>query len=255
MATAGRDTVKAPKDAAALGAHARGVMRALDRAALATVRPDGGAPYASLVMAALDDAARPLLLISDLAEHTKNLRADGRASLLFDATPGLDSPLTGTRVTVQGVLAPCDDAAALARYVRRHPEAEMFTGFKDFALWRMAVERAHMVAGFGAIDWIGSEALLPPGLAAPALAEAEADICEHMNADHADAVALFARHLAGMEGEGWEMTGIDPEGCDLRLGGAVARVEFDAPIDRPDAARRALVEMTGKARRKAAEKA
>ena len=101
------------------GAIARGVMRAVDRATLATnVRgdqPEAGAPYASLVLAALDHDASPLLLISTLADHTRNLAADPRVSLLFDGTIGLDEPLTGPRVSVQGRAARSDDPRHRAR--------------------------------------------------------------------------------------------------------------------------------------------
>ena len=89
----------------------RDLIRSSDRAVLSTAMTGDGWPYGSLVMTACDHAARPLLLISDLAEHTKNLGADTRASLLFDGTAGLDSPLTGARVTVMGRLAPTEDAA------------------------------------------------------------------------------------------------------------------------------------------------
>jgi putative heme iron utilization protein len=242
---------KEKKSPEQVAAQARAVIRGLDRAALATLTADG-APYASLAMVALDAACRPLLLISELAEHTKNLHGNPRASLLYDATVGLDSPLTGARVTVQGEMAKCDDADAAARYVRRHPEAEMYFQFRDFAIWRMDASRAHMVAGFGAIDWIEADALLPPFLDAPDLAEAEADICEHMNADHADALALIARQIAGRDGDGWTMTGIDPEGCDLRRDGAVARVAFADPIAGPGDARAALVALASAARKTAA---
>src|SRR5690349_7870141 len=95
------------------GAIARGVMRAADRATLATLvrgdQPDAGAPYASLVLVALDHDASPLLLISALADHTRNLAADPRVSLLFDGTAGLDEPLTGPRVSVAGRAARNDD--------------------------------------------------------------------------------------------------------------------------------------------------
>lgn len=230
-------------------AAARAVIRAADRAVLATALAEDGTPYASLVMVALDTAARPLLLISALAEHTRNLAANPRASLLFDGTAGLENPLTGPRVTVLGTFAPTDDRAAKDRYLRRHPEAGAFAGFGDFALWRMEVARAHMVAGFGAIHWIGGDALLPAAIAAPALAEAEAGICDHMNTEHVDAVQLYARKLLGKPGEGWRMTGIDPEGADLRLEGSVARLGFDAPVRDAAEAREALVALVGRARK------
>ena len=230
------------------GDTARRVIRAADRAVLATALADGGWPYASLAMVACDHAANPLLLLSDLAEHTTNIAADSRASLLFDGTAGLDNPLTGARVTVLGRLAPCDDATALARYIRRHPDAEAYLDFTDFRLYRMAVERAHLVAGFGEIHWIEASGLLFGTAQDGALAGQEAGIVAHMNEDHGDALTLYAERLLGLAGAGWSMTGIDPEGCDLRRTGAGARSAFDRPVDDSGAARAALVDLVKRAR-------
>src|SRR5690348_9055131 len=138
------------------GAIARSVMRAADRATLATImrndQPEAGAPYASLVLAALDHDASPLLLISTLADHTRNR----------------------------------------ARFLARHPGAAMYAGFKDFAFYRLDATRAHLVAGFGRIHWIAPGDLLLDVRGSAPLAESEASIIEHMNADHADAVQLYA---------------------------------------------------------------
>lgn len=128
------------------------VIAAADRAVLATSQ--AGWPYASLVLPALDATGAPLLLLSDLAEHAKNLKADPRCSLLFDGTGGLEDPLTGPRVTVMGEARPVVDADLLARFVARHPSAEIYAGFGDFQLYRMTVARVHLVAGFGHIHWI-----------------------------------------------------------------------------------------------------
>ena len=143
-------------------------MRAADRATLATVmrgdQPDAAGPYASLVLVALDHDASPLLLISTLADHTRNLAGDARVSLLFDGTAGLDEPLTGPRVSVQGTAQRTDDPRHRARFLARHPGAAMYAGFKDFAFYRVAVSRAHLVAGFGRIPWIaGTDLLLDVG--------------------------------------------------------------------------------------------
>lgn len=226
----------------------RRLMRACDRAVLSTALVGSGWPYGSLVMTACDHAARPLLLISDLAEHTKNLGADARASLLFDGTVDMDNPLTGARVTVTGRLTATDDAALIARYTARHPDAEMFLGFADFHLFEMEVDRAHIVAGFGAIHWIDSADLLFDTTGFEDLALAEADIVEHMNADHDDAVALYATKLLGLAAGDWKMTGVDPEGCDLRDGGKTARLDFDKPAGDAEAARANLVRMVKAAR-------
>jgi len=198
------------------------------------------------VMAAVDPSARPLLLLSDLADHTRNLRADPRVSLLFDSTVGLELPLTGARASVQGRITPCDEPQALSRYVARHPDAEAYAGFRDFRLYRVEVERAHLVAGFGRIHWIPAEHILVPET--PELAGREADIVGHMNEDHADAVQLYARRLLGRTGEGWRMTGVDAEGADLRLGGETARLWFDTPVHNADECRVELVRLVKKAR-------
>lgn len=226
---------------------ARGVARQADRAVLSTATADHGWPYGSLVMAACDMDASPLLLISELAEHTKNLATDDRASLLFDGTAGLDNPLTGARVTVLGRLARCDDDALKARYLARHPAASEFAGFGDFALYRMAVERAHIVAGFGVIHWIEAADFLYDMTDAEELAERASDIVSHMNQDHGEAVALYATSLLARNEGPWTMTGIDPEGCDLRCGGEVARVTFETPVHGAQAARKALVELVERA--------
>jgi putative heme iron utilization protein len=234
------------------GAIARGVMRGADRATLATVmrgeQPDTGAPYASLVLAALDHDASPLLLISTLADHTRNLAADPRVSLLFDGTAGLDEPLTGPRVSVQGTAKRTDDPRHRARFLARHPGAAMYAGFKDFAFYRVEPARAHLVAGFGRIHWIEAGGLLLDVRESAPLAKSEPGIIEHMNADHADAVQLYASRLLSRGGEGWRMTGIDPEGADLRLGGAVARLPFERPVHDSDSARAELVRLVKHAR-------
>ncbi|BBK35402.1 pyridoxamine 5'-phosphate oxidase [Allostella sp. ATCC 35155] len=226
---------------------ARRLMRAIDRAALATVQRDAaGWPLASLVLVASDAAGRPLLLLSDLADHSRNIAADGRVSLLFDGTVGLDRPLAGQRLSLLGRAAIVEDGAARARYLARHPDAAAYAGFGDFRLYRVEPERAHLVAGFGRIRWIGADRLGPP--ADPvALAEAEAGIVAHMNADHCDAVQLYAR-VAGSREPGWRMTGVDVEGCDLRFGAAVLRVDFAEPCADAGAVRKELVRQVRAAR-------
>jgi len=226
----------------------RRLIRAADRASLATRLVDGDWPYASLVMSACAFDGSPLLLLSDLAEHGKNLARDSRASLLFDGTRGLDNPLTGLRVTAVGRVVPIADPDLTARYLRRHPDAEMYFEFKDFQLYRMAVERVHAVAGFGAIHWLAGEAVLYPAGTAHDLAAAEANVVAHMNDDHADAVGLYASRLLGLRDGGWRLTGIDPEGIDLRSGGTVARLNFARPIAGPEDARGELVALVKQAR-------
>lgn len=239
-----------------VAATARRLLRRLDRAALATrlAGADGqgadlqGWPYASLVLVAVDHDGSPLLLLSDLAEHSRNIVADGRVALLFDGTAGRTDPLTGPRLTVLGRAARSEDARGRARFLGRHPGSALYAGFADFAFYRVAVERAHLVAGFGRIDWIAREDLLFDTSATGALAEREADIVAHMNADHADALDLIATRLLGRGGDGWRMTGIDPEGFDLRREGEVARAEFGTVVGDAESARTELARLTREAR-------
>lgn len=234
------------------GEQARHLVRSLDRASLATRSAGDGWPYASLVMSACDHDGTPILLLSTLAEHTKNILSDGRASLLFDGTQGLDSPLTGARVTVLGTLRKTADPRHRARYLARHPDAAGYIGFADFSLYCLDVARAHLVAGFGAIHWIDRDAVVWDTSRAGDLAEHERDIVSHMNDDHADAIDLYAGAILGLPGSGWTMTGIDPEGIDLRAEGRTARLDFDLPVADPGAARAALVELVKTAREKTA---
>ena len=178
------------------GTQTRALIRAADRAALATAdRNASGWPHGSLVLCACDHGGAPLLLISDLAEHSQNLTADSRLSLLFDGTAGLADPLTGARASVMGRAVKDGDPDHLARYVARHPSASGYAAFADFHLYRVEIERAHLVAGFGAIDWIDAGDIGFDTTGSHDLAGAEADIVRHMNTDHADAVGAVAHSL------------------------------------------------------------
>lgn len=227
-------------------------MRSVDRAYLGTtMRPDApgaGQPYTSLVLVALEHDASPILLVSTLADHTKNMLASPAVSLLFDGTQGLDEPLTGPRVAIQGTARQSADPQHAARYVARHPGAAMYSGFKDFAFWRVEITRAHLVAGFGRIHWIEPADVAYGASGAATLGDAEAEIIAHMNGEHADAVQLYAAKLLGRTGGDWILTGVDPEGADLRRGGEVARLNFDKPVHDADQARTELVRLVKRAR-------
>src|SRR5579872_4188235 len=176
------------------GRSCRRLMRSQVHAVLATSLADGAStrPYASLVAVACDTDASPLLLISDLAQHSRNIAADGRVSLLFDgegSSAGSD-PLAEPRLSLLGVAVRHDDERCRARFVARHPGAAQYAGFGDFHLYRVEIGRGHLVAGFGRISWI-EPSELRFAADASALAAAEADIVAHMNADHADVLALY----------------------------------------------------------------
>ncbi|MEC9346484.1 MAG: DUF2470 domain-containing protein [Pseudomonadota bacterium] len=230
------------------GERSRWLMRSQPTAVLSTGLGADGWPYGSLVLVAADHDATPLLLISTLAEHTKNILRDNRVSLLFDGTAELEERLTGARVTVLGHAVKSDLPRHRDRFVARHPSAAMYAGFGDFAVYRIEVARAHIVAGFGRIDWVEPAELMFDASAAGALAEAEAEIVAHMNTDHADAVALYANVLRGRPGVGWRISGVDPEGIDMARPGDHCRMAFPSPVTDANQARAALVRLVRTAR-------
>jgi putative heme iron utilization protein len=227
-------------------ATARLLVRRATTAALATLAE--GWAYPSLVQVATDAAGRPLLLLSDLAEHTRNVKSDDRVGLLFDATAGLAEPLTGARLSLLGrarVTAAPEDRA---RYLARFPASAQFADFKDFRLYRVEPERAHLVAGFGRIHWVVADDLRLGDDLARAAAALEAGVVAHMNRDHADAVRLMAERLVGVAGDGAMLCGFDAEGCDIRIGAAVHRVPFPAAVADAEAARATLAALARQAR-------
>jgi putative heme iron utilization protein len=228
------------------GVFGRRLVRGRDRAALATSLR--GAPYASLILVVADLDASPLILLSDLAQHSRNIAFDPRVSLLLDATQGHLDPLTGPRLTLIGRAEAVEDARGLARFTAHHPTSAIYSGFGDFHLYRVTAERGHLVAGFGRIHWIGGRQLRFSADTAQ-LAAAEPDILRHMNEDHPATIANYARRLLSRPGSGWRMTGIDPEGVDLRAGGETARLEFAAPVLTAQAAHVALAELAERARK------
>jgi putative heme iron utilization protein len=217
--------------------------------ALATLMPASGDPYCSLVNVATAIDGAPILLLSSLALHTRNIVADGRVSLMLDERKEGD-PLEGARVMLMGTAAASNNADARAAYLRRHAEAEMFANFADFAFYRMEINRAHLVAGFGRIVDLGPRDILTDVSDAQALIEAEADAIAHMNADHADACRLYATKLLGAPDGHWHCVGIDPEGIELQHGRTALRLVFPQRITAPGPLRAVLKQLADEARTK-----
>ncbi|HZQ12188.1 MAG TPA: DUF2470 domain-containing protein [Pseudolabrys sp.] len=226
---------------------AKKLMREGRSAALATLMAGSGDPYCSLVNVASAPDGSPLLLLSKLALHTKNVLADPRASLMLDERKAGD-PLEGARVMLMGTLAATDDTAARAAYLRRHPDAEMYAGFADFAFYRMDIDRAHLVAGFGRIVDLAARDILTDLAGAEALQAAEDEAVAHMNADHAQACRLYATRLCGAPDGEWKCVGVDPEGIELQLGRMALRLTFPQRVTAPGPLRAVLKELAARGR-------
>ncbi|MGH6682971.1 MAG: HugZ family protein [Pseudolabrys sp.] len=225
---------------------AKKLLREGRSGALATLTAGKGDPYCSLVNVATDAAGAPLMLLSRLAIHTKNLLADPRVSLMLDERKAGD-PLEGVRVMLMGSCSKNPDSSAASIYLRRHPEAEQFAGFADFAYYRMTIERVHLVAGFGLIVDLQPAELLTDVSSAQALIDAEGEAIAHMNADHAEACRLYAtKLLGGADGE-WRCVGIDPEGLELQNGRAALRLFFPQRVTAPGPLRAVLKQLADEA--------
>ncbi len=226
---------------------AKKLLREGRSGALASLMPGSGDPYCSLVNVATAADGAPLMLLSTLAIHTKNLLADGRVSLMLDERKEGD-PLEGARVMLMGTCSKNTDSSAASSYLRRHPEAEQFASFGDFAFYRMQIARAHLVAGFGRIVDLKPAEILTDVSDAGALLAAEADAIAHMNADHAEACRLYATKLLGAADGDWRCAGIDPEGIELQKGSVALRLPFPQRVTAPGPLRAVLKQLAEQAR-------
>jgi len=231
-------------------ALARSLLRRSRQGALATLVPGSGDPYCSLVNVASHPDGSPILLISRLARHTQNILSDSRVSLMVDERAEGD-PLEGARIMLAGRAeqAAADEVAGLSRrYLAAHPSAEAFVEFKDFSFFRIKPSGAHLVAGFGRIVDLEPAGFLTDLSGAEALLEAEQDAVDHMNADHREAINLYATRLLGAQAADWRCTGCDPEGIDMQAGTKALRLQFPRRITSPAALRKVLKELAEQAR-------
>ena len=229
---------------------ARSLLRRRRQGALATLTADSGDPYCSLVNVASYADGSPILLISRLALHTKNILADSRVSLMLDERAEGD-PLEGSRIMLAGRAdeAGADDLPVLRRrYLNAHPSSKAFVNFNDFSFFRIRPSGAHLVAGFGRIVDLKPELFLTDISDAGALLEAEQGAIDHMNADHRDAMNLYATKLLGAGTADWSCTGCDPDGLDLQASTKTLRLDFPRRIITPAALRQTLKELADQAR-------
>ncbi len=233
------------------GKLARSLLRRSRQGALATLMAGSGDPYCSLVNVASHADGSPILLISRLALHTKNILDDSRVSLMLDERAAGD-PLEGSRIMLAGRAEQAgeDQAADILRrrYLAAHPSAEAFVNFKDFSFFRIRPLGAHLVAGFGRIVDLKPERFLTDISDAGALLEAEQGAIDHMNADHRETMNLYATKLLGAEPADWRCTGCDPDGIDLVAGTTTLRLGFPRRIVTPVALRHVLKELADQAR-------
>ena len=229
---------------------ARSLLRRSRQGALATLMVGSGDPYCSLVNVASHADASPILLISRLALHTKNIIGDSRVSLMLDERAAGD-PLEGARIMLAGRAEEASGEAAeilRRRYLSAHPSAEAFVEFKDFSFFRIAPSGAHLVAGFGRIVDLKPGQFLTDISDAEALLEAEPGAIQHMNEDHREAMNLYATKLLGADSADWTCTGCDPDGIDMQADATTLRLDFPERVTSGGELRKMLVRLANEAR-------
>jgi heme iron utilization protein len=233
------------------GRLARSLLRRSRQGALATLVAGSGDPYCSLVNVASYPDGSPILLISRLALHTRNILGDARVSLMLDERSEGD-PLEGSRIMLAGRAeeAVSDLEVMRRRYLNVHASAQAFVDFRDFSFFRIRPSGMHLVAGFGRIVDLKPEQFLSDISDASALVEAEQGAVNHMNADHRDATNLYATRLLGAEAADWRCTGCDPDGIDLQAGAKILRLDFPERVTGPGELRKMLVRLAEEARAK-----
>ena len=219
-------------------------------------RKQPGFPFGSVMPYGLDGHGRPIFLISTMAMHTQNLQADPRASLLVSQPDTDGEPLGASRVTLVGNVLPApstESAEARKLYLERHVNSKYWVDFEDFSFYRLNVVDVYYVGGFGVMGWV-SESEYNSSKPDP-LADSMAEIIQHMNADHKDALVLLAREFARIESTEATMTAVDRLGFHVRLktpdGMRGARIAFLREVSNPAETRKVLVEMAKQARSQA----
>jgi heme iron utilization protein len=217
-------------------------------------RKQPGYPFGSVMPYGLDEHANPVFLVSTMAMHTQNLQADPRSSLLVTQYDSAGDPLGASRLTLLGNILPIPEpqiAEARKLYLERYANSKYWVDFDDFSFYRMDVVDAYYVGGFGVMGWVSASEYY--SVQPDPLADTAAEIIQHMNTDHGDALVLLARVFAGIESQDVSMSSVDRLGFHVRLktkdGTRGARIAFSREVTNPAEARKVLVEMVGQARR------
>lgn len=226
--------------------EARKMLRAHRYGALSTLsKKFDGFPFGSITPYLVDHDGSLVILISGLAEHTRNILHDRRVSLITHDQRDAQIQTQG-RATLLGNAEKISDRNAVgARYLRYFPEAAAYFQMHDFSFFRIRPVALRYIGGFGRIHWVDIDQYVVPDY--PLIAQ-ESDVVEHMNIDHLDTMRQYCLHLHQREVLDVAMLGIDCDGFDLRADGDVVRIDFPEPVHDAQQARTALVALARAAR-------
>ncbi len=231
---------------------AKDLIRKARFGALAAIEAGTGHPLASRVALATDIDGTPIILTSTLSGHTSAILETPNCSLLV-GEPGKGDPLAHARISLFCSSVRIERESEThkrlrRRYLARHPKAELYVDFGDFAFFRLELKRASLNGGFGKAFELQQSDLLTTLGDAEGWQVMEKGAVEHMNDDHADAIKLYAEVLCKGAAANWRLSGLDPEGLDLVAGDRIERLWFENALEKPAALRPVLVELAKKAR-------
>ncbi|MEO6423119.1 MAG: DUF2470 domain-containing protein [Candidatus Nitrotoga sp.] len=226
--------------------EARQMLRAHRYGALCTLSKKlDGHPFGSIIPYLVDHDGSLLILISTLAEHTKNIQHDSRLSLI---THNQDSPHIQAqgRLTVVGTAQIITDKNKIdMRYLRYYPEAQSYFDMHDFSFYRIMPQSLRYIGGFGKIHWVEADSYLVPPYP---LIQQENAVISHMNTDHRDTMRHYCQYFHKAEVLNVEMLGIDCDGFDVRADEKLLRFDFPEMVLDAQQARHALIAMSREAR-------
>lgn len=236
-----------------LALEARQFLRSMHRGILSTHSAKfDGYPFGSVAPFVLDHDCQPVILISDIAEHTKNIATNPKISLLVFA--GDEDLQANARLTLIGnaIKTNKDDANLRARYLRYLPQAATYFDMHDFSFYRIEITQARYIAGFGKMGWLtGSDLLSDNSVNSTQLTTLETSMIEHMNADHADSLIAYCKHFHALDAINPKIIGIDSEGFDVSAEFVATpnqpltlRFKFEQPIDDAQSARAAFISLS-----------
>lgn len=210
----------------------RFLIRTSKKAFLSTLasskkKSNTGRPSISLVTTVAAWDGSPVMLLSDISNHTQNISDNPCCALMFDGTAGYSNPQEGPRISVMGRIKKTTDQKLHKRYLKYHWSAAQYASFGDFNFYKMEIDRIHLVGGFARSVWLPKNKIILKKQDWAEVADAEADILTHMNTDHKETLKLYGTKLLRKNGINWSLIGIDPDGFDLRCGSSIHRVNFD----------------------------
>jgi putative heme iron utilization protein len=223
------------------GFESRKLIRENSFGVLSTISMDiPGYPFGSVTPYCLSPKLEPMLLISTIAQHTKNILADSKVSLTVFNPENYDVQ-ANARLTYLGNAVKVDDELFKEKYRKYFPSSKDYFNFHDFGLFKIELKRIRYIGGFGSIFWVDENEFIIPN----PLENVEQRIISHMNEDHKEAMIKYCRIFKNTEVKDVQMVGIDSEGFDLLAENKLIRFTFDDPVTDAVKAREVLVKMSG----------